>query len=302
MLKYLRIPCLVLATALCSPAADEAVRAFAAGEKAVRAGDTLRALILYAEAARLDPGNPRYAQRQAALQGAAVLSQPAQTPARKMDPAIETIEAELHADGTVEGMELATAPPPALAPASGKHSFDMKETPQVLVEKVAGAYGIQVIFDAAYMPPAPSVTFRITDATAVEALRALEAATDSFLVPLGEHAALVARDTAQKRTELMPVMALAVPIPERLTAQEAQEILTAVQQTLEIRRITLDSAKRMVYFRDTVPKAETARQMFVNLSRGRAQLEVDVEFLTVGKTSNLSYGLALPTAAAIVDF
>jgi general secretion pathway protein D len=78
--------------------------------------------------------------------------------------------------------------------------------------------------------------------------------------------------------------------------------LTAVQQTLEIRRITLDAAKRVVYFRDTVPKALTARQMFANLSRGRAQIEVDVDFLSVGRTSNLSYGLALPNAAAIIDF
>ncbi len=300
MLKCLRILWLVIVAAAWSPAADEAARAFAAGEKAVRAGDTLRAYILYSEAARLDPGNARYAQRQAALQGAAVLSQPAQT--QKMDPAIETLEAQLKADGTVDGVELAAAPAPALSPASGRQSFDSRETPQVLWEKIAGAYGIQLTFDTAYMPASPSVTFRITDATAVEALRALEAATDSFLVALDEHSALVARDTAQKRTELMPVMAVAAPIPERLSAQEAQEILTAVQQTLEIRRITLDSAKRVVYFRDTVPKALTARQMFVNLSRGRAQVEVDVEFLSVGRTSNLSYGLSLPNAAAIVDF
>jgi general secretion pathway protein D len=306
MPKYLRFLCLVIIAAAFCRAADEAARVFAAGEKAVRAGDTLRAYILYSEAARLDPGNARYAQRQAALQGAAVLSQPAQTsaqtPAPKMDPAIETLEAQLKADGTVEGVELAAAPPPALSPAPGRHSFDLKETPQVLFEKVAGTYGIHVTFDEAYMPTSPSVTFRITDATAAEALRALEAATDSFLVPLGEHAALVARDTAQKRTELTPVMAVAAPIPERLTVQDAQEILTAVQQTLEIRRITLDSAKRVVYFRDTVSKALTARQMFMNLSRGRAQVEVDVEFLSVGRTSNLSYGLALPTAAAILDF
>src|ERR1700692_4257343 len=127
MLKYLRIVCLVMAAAVYCPAADEAARAFAAGEKAVRAGDTLRAYILYSEAARLDPGNRRYAQRQATLQGAAVLSQPAQTSSqaagKQMDPAIETVEAQLKADGTVEGVELAASPPPALAPASGKQSF-----------------------------------------------------------------------------------------------------------------------------------------------------------------------------------
>jgi type II secretory pathway component GspD/PulD (secretin) len=113
---------------------------------------------------------------------------------------------------------------------------------------------------------------------------------------------MVARDTAQKRTELMPVMAVAAPIPERLSAQEAQEIATAVQQTLDIRRISMDAAKRVVYFRDTVPKGLAARQMFADLSRGRAQIEVDVEFISVARNSNLSYGLQLPSAGAIIDF
>jgi general secretion pathway protein D len=289
MLKGLQILCLVVAAAASGAAQDDAARLFAAGEKAAHAGDRLQAYLLYSQAARLEPGNVRYARRQAELRNAAALSRPAiLTP----DPAIETVAAQLQAEGIAEGVA-AAEPPPALKPAPGKRSFDLKETAQALLEKVAGAYGIQVALDAGYTPlPAP-VTFRIAEATAAEAFRALEAATDSFLVPLSAHSVMVARDTPQKRTELMPVMALAAPIPERITVQEAQEILTAVQQSLEIRRISLDAAKRMVYFRDTVPKARAAQQMFASLSRGRAQIEVDVELVSVGRTSNLSYGLSL---------
>ena len=304
MLKCLRILCVALAAAIACLAADDAAHLFEAGEKAARSGDTLQAYLLYSRAAQLDPGNARYAQRRATLQGAAALSRPAQqAPAQQaMDPAIETVEAELKADGTVESVELDAAPPPALTPSAGKQNFDLKGTAQTLFEKVGGAFGLQVEFDTGYTPPSPSVTFRIADATAEEALRALEAATDSFLVPLGQRLALVARDTPQNRTGFMPLMAMAAPIPERLSVQEAQEIATAVQQTLEIRRISLDAIKRVVYFRDIVPKAKAAGQMFAALSRGRAQIEVEVEFVSVSKTSNLSYGLALPSASALIDF
>jgi general secretion pathway protein D len=319
MWKCLQILCLALGAASACLPSDAAANAFAAAERAARAGDSLRAYLLYAQAERLAPGNSRYARKRAALQGVAALSRPAQlgpveapgqtpertptqAPNQPMDPAIETVEATMKNEGIVESLELAAEPPPALTPSPGRQSFDLKGSAQTLFEKVAGAYGIQVTFDAAYVQPAASVTFRITDATAPEALRALEAATDSFLTPLGERRALVARDNAQKRTELMPVMAVAAPIPERLSLLEAQEITTAVQQTLEIRRISLDAAKRVVYFRDIVPKALAARQMFASLSRGRAQIEVDVEFVSVGRTSNLSYGLALPNAGAIIDF
>ena len=291
MVKGLQILCLVLtASAICA-AEDEAARLFAAGEKAGRSGDSLQAYLLYSQAARLEPGNALYARKQAALRGAAPLSRPA---VLAPDPAIETVAAQLQAEGIVEAGVLAAEPPPVLEPSPGRHSFDLKETAQALFEKVAGAYGIQVALDTGYTPIPATVTFRIADATAAEALRALEAATDSFLVPLSAHSIMVARDNPQKRTQLMPVMALAAPIPERLSVQEAQEISTAVQQTLEIRRISLDPVKRVVYFRDIVPKALAAQQMFANLSRGRAQIEVDVEFVSVGKTSNLSYGLSLP--------
>jgi general secretion pathway protein D len=298
MLRGFQILCLVLtASAICA-ADDDAARLFAAGEKAGRAGDTLQAYLLYSQAASLEPGNVLYARRQAALRGFAALSRP---PVLARDPEIETLEAKLQAEGIVESGVAAAEPPPVLEPAPGTRSFDLKETTQALFEKVAGAYGIQVVLDAGYTPlPAP-VTFRIADATAAEALRALEAATDSFLVPESAHSILVARDNPQKRTELMPVMAVAAPIPERLSAQEAQEISTAVQQTLEIRRISMDPVRKVVYFRDIVPKALAAREMFAALSRGRAQIEVDVELVSVGRTSNLSYGLSLPqTPAAII--
>jgi general secretion pathway protein D len=300
MVKCLRILCLAMVAAFACLASESAAYMFEAGEKALKAGDSLQALLFFSRAAELEPTNSLYARKRTELQGVPALSRPAVT--QNMDPAIETVEAQLKAEGIVENAELAAAPPPVLVPAPGRQSFDLKGPAQTLFEKVAGAYGIQLVFDAAYVLPSASTTLHITDATAQEALRTLEAATDSFLIPLGEHLAMVGRDTAQKRTELMPVIAVAAPIPERLSAQEAQEIATAVQQTLEIRRISLDAAKRVVYFRDTVPKGLAARQMFADLSRGRAQIEVDVEFVSVGRNSSLSYGLQLPSAAAIVDF
>jgi general secretion pathway protein D len=299
MRKCLKILSLAVCVAALCAGSDEAARVFEAGEKAARAGDSFKAYLLYSQAARMDPSNALYAGRRAALASAAPLTRSAQL---GVDPAQETIEAELKAQGIVDTPEAQAAPPPRLLLAPGKRSFDIRGDAQTVFPKVAEAYGIQVVFDRDYQSPAASLRFQITDATAEDALRALEAATDSFLVPLAGKLAMVARDTAQKRTELTPVMSVAVPIPERLSAQEAQEIATAVQQTIEIRRISMDAAKRVVYFRDAVTKVLAARRMFQDLSRARAQVEVEVEFVSVGKTSSLSYGLSLPSASPIVVF
>ena len=134
------------------------------------------------------------------------------------------------------------------------------------------------------------------------ALRTLETLSNSFLVPVNERLALVVRDTAQKRTEMSPAMAIAIPIPERISVQDAQELMTAVVQTLEIRKFSLDPVKRVVYLRDQVQKVTAARAMFTDLSRTRPQVEIDVEFLEVTKSSSLGYGLQLPTSSALVNF
>lgn len=298
MLKCVQILALAVLGAATCLAAEAAQRLFEAGERAARAGDSLRALLLISQAAQLEPANAVYAQRRATLQKSP-LARPVQLAS---DPAQETVESQLRAEGILNTPDLPSAPPPRLEPDPGTKAFDLRTAPQALFEQVAGAYGIKVVFDGAYQAAAPSIRFRIAGATGAEALRALSAATDSFLVPVTGHVALVARDSTQKRAELTPTMAVAVPIPERLSVQEAQEIVTAVQQMLELRRISLDAAKRVVYFRDSAPKAIAARQIFTNLSRGRAQVEIDVEFISVARNSSLRYGLSLPTSSSIVNF
>lgn len=286
-----------------------AARAFRAGQRAERAGDHLNAYFLYAEAAHEDQSNSRYAKRMAATaQSPALRPQTAEIPAPDLDPANQTLPATLEREGLLgEGwmsdislVSPAASPAPRLVMPAAKHSFLLKGGSRTIFEQVAAACGIRLLFEPDYREPRP-FTFSITDVDCQEALRALEAGTDSFLIPLGESTGFVARDTAQNRVLLTPVVAMAVPIPQHIALPEAQELATAVQQTLEIRRISMDAVRRVIYFRDSAAKVFAAREMFASLSRLRAQVAVDVEFISVSKTSSLAYGLALPTSAAIFD-
>lgn len=191
--------------------------------------------------------------------------------------------------------------PPRLAPEPGKKSFDLKGDARMIFEKVAAAYGLLVVFEADYQSP-PQFTFRIDDVDFAEAFRALETVGNSFLVPVNGKLALVVRDTPQKRTERSPTMAVAIPIPERMSVQDAQEILTAVQQTLDIRRIVTDPGRHLIFLRDQASKIDAARQLFYNLSKLRAQVEIDIQFLEVDKSSSLQFGISLPTQFSIVNF
>lgn len=238
--------------------------------------------------------------RKAALQADAAMSATTHIEARALEGR-EGLSSEEPLTDSELGEARAARQPPHLKATDGLKSFDFTGDPKTVIEKVMAAYGLLVVFDGNYQMP-PAFRFRLNDVHFEEAMRALETLSNSFLVPVNERLALIVRDTAQKRTEMSPAMAIAIPIPERISVTDAQEMMTAVAQTLEIRKFSLDPIKRVVYMRDQVSKIVAARSMFADLSRLRAQVEVDVEFLEVTKSSALGYGLQLPNSFNIVSF
>ncbi len=287
---------------------------FDAGEKAARLGDSLRAYVLFAKAAQLEPLNTAFAARKHALETSVALTQrPVSVPVPTLsnansaaadsaiDRGTDATEALAIANGELDALQPALQPV-RLAASPGVRSFQMRADVQTAWNQVSAAFGIHVEFDRVYQPVPGALHFDLTDVEMPQALRALELATDSFVIAIGEHQIMVARDTPDRRAELTPTVSMAVPIPERLSVQEAQELLTAVQQIIEIRRVSLDPSKRVAYFRDVQGKAIAARKMFLDLSQPRAQVEVEVEVLSFSRTSNLAYGLSLPTSSALIDF
>ena len=323
MVKFLRaIAVSAFAAALFSVPAissDFAVSLFKAAEKAERAGDTLHAYLLYSRAAAADPHNAAYAAKKTALRGIATLSSREELGA---DPAIPDPDADDAADdaeapGAADSPPDVDAdpednardrldarralPPPRLIASPDKMDFNLKGDARMIFEKVGAAYDINIVFEADYQP-LPALTFRMNQAGYRDALHGLEAVTDSFVVPLGPKVALVSRDTAPKRAQYEPVIVDTIPIPERLSAQEAQELIQAINTTLETRHISLDPAKHGVIIRDKQSKVMAARHILDTLSRARPQIEIEVDFLETDKTSSLNYGMNLPNELSLVNF
>jgi general secretion pathway protein D len=285
--------CLAVTCLAADPAAEQTYRE---GLRAERAGDRLHALMLYIRAATLDPTNLEILAHRNALQNATSLLTSAAAESADTPPAAPVATFSLDSS---TGREI--LPPVSLKPLAGKKSFDLQDTGEKVITQVAQAFGIQTVFETGYQS-APSVYFHTGEMSLEEAFRSLEAATNSLLVPVTEKLVLVARDTPQRRTESTPVMEAAIPIPERISAQEAQELIQGVQQALELKRAQVDPLRRLVLVRDIASKVIAAQQLFADLSRPHAQVEIEVELISVTKNSSLAIGLSLPTSSAIVNF
>ncbi len=271
--------------------------------KAERKGDWARAYLLYSQAAAADPDNRAYwaraqALRSRALSGATVAttttSEPAEKPAADSDSML----------GTITAKDLAEArkplPPKELKGKPGLHDIDLRGNSKQLFEQISKLYGLDVVFDGDYAD-GPTQHFRLDQADYRTALRTLEIATASFVVPLTERLMLVVKDMVQKHNEVEPMAAVVVPIPEPVSLQDAQELARTVQQTFEIRRLFVDSTRRLVFLRDRVSKIEGAQILFDQLLRHRPEVEIEVEFLEAGRGSSSAFGLSLPTSFPVVN-
>ncbi len=289
---------IALAQAASSPGAD----AFEAAQAAEKAGDHVQAYLLFTRAANLEPANAIYkAKRNALISGTGLMGR---------DTTILPVEREDDGrwrgiTGSLTAKDLAEAriamPPPKIEALPGVKNFDLQGAPQELFEKVCAAFGLEVIFDRDYQPP-PPIRFRVTEMNYQDALRVLEAVTNTFVTPISEKKLLAARDTAQKRQELQSTIAIALEIPQRLSVQDAQELVAVVQQIFEIRRITVDPKRKLIFIRDAVTKAIAAKRLLEDMALYRPQITLGLELLGVSDSSSLSAGVNLQTTAPLINF
>lgn len=261
---------------------------------AEKAGHLIEAYALYAQAARLEPGHHEYLMKAQELRPYAQLSAPSKPPAPPDS-----------GDGHITPQELAEArdfkPPIELKPNPGTQDFDLRADARTLFERVAGAFGLMVVFESEYQAAQP-IRFQLQGADGVAALRALEVATSSFVVPAASRLIFVASDTPDKRTRYENTMSVVIPIPDTVTPQEIQELVAAVRGAMEIQRIVVDNSEHLVLLRDRVSKVRPAQALFEQLMHARAQVDIEVELLSTDKSLSLSWGFPLPTSFPLIDF
>jgi len=282
-------------------AATPAEQLFHQAQKAERDGEVVKAYLLYAEAAAADPTNIGYWSRAQALRPAASLMN-ASPPKMEEFPS-DKIDRTLFGNIAPADLEASRKPlPPArLAAEPGRRDYDLHGDSKQLWEQVAATLHLQVLFDGAYQPTR-AFHFELTDADYRDALRALEAATNSFLVPISQRLIFIANDSQQKRTEFERTAVVAVPFPETISVQELQEIATAIRGALDSQKLTVDTAQHLILIRDRVTKVRLAQKLLQDLMRPRAQVSIEVEILTTDVSSTLNYGLSLPSSFPIASF
>ena len=301
LVKLCRFAVALLVASLAWPA-SKAELLYEQGEKAERAHDPARAYVFYLQAAAADPGNLKYWSRAEALRPVAGLLDVSQAK-RGEDLLPDKLDQTVFGRISAEDLEEARKPlpPSKLKATPGKRDYDLRGDSKALWEQVGAALHLDVAFDPQYQPTKP-LHFELSAADYRVALRALEAATDSFISPISDQLIFIANDTTQKRTEFERTATVVVPFPEGETVQELQEIATSVRGVLDMQRVMVDNALKAILMRDRVTKIRLAQKLLHDLLRPRAQVSIDVDLITTDLSSSLSYGISPQTAFPLVNF
>ncbi len=191
--------------------------------------------------------------------------------------------------------------PVNLAPENKRADFAFRGKAVDAYKALAELFGLRVIFDEDFKGDKEiRASLEFTDfAHAVVLLNDL---SGSFMAPITSNLFLVAEDNQNKRQELEPVAAVSIPIPEAMTAEHTNEMVQAVQQTLDIKRSFVSASAQQVVLRDTVRKVRLAQELYRQLSQPRGEVMIEVDLIAVTADRRVQAGVSLPTAIPITNF
>jgi general secretion pathway protein D len=295
-------------------AADAVAARLARGAReAQNSGQLVRAYLLYAEAAARDPSNLSYRTNRDSLATTANLLTKANIQTADISTDVKAAEKEAAAQpkGAEPPIEIASESEwarqpelqalPAVRPTASSGTFDLRGDTKKLFQQVSAAYGVRVLFDPE-LPPERSVRFQIQGADFRTAMEALTAVTHTFIFAVSEHEIAVAQDTENKRAELEPVVLESFSLPNAVEQKDVIEAANAVRGVLNLKTIGWDSQNHVVMIRDRASRVRAARGLFEALLLPKAQVSLEVQFMTIDTDKSYHYGASLPTTFQLIDF
>ena len=295
---------------------DAAQRAWLDGAKHLEKDDPGAALSAFQQAARLEPGNRRYADavdiarqhmvhslvQQAdkdRIVGHYADARAAIAEAYRVDPGNPMVAqhlSEVDADQGAGEPALRLEEPEAAAPIqlqaqTGRHSFHLNMGEREVIRQVLTAYGIQPSVDDSV--GTQTIRYDVDNVDFSEAERTLGLATGNFFVPIDPQHALVAKDTRNNHVKFDRMGLETVYLPG-LRTQDLTEIVTMAKNVFAMQTATAAPGQSAITVRGPVEAMPALNATLQNLLGGRPELQLDVRMYEVDRTKATNLGAILP--------
>ncbi len=239
-----------------------------AGNKALAAGSSMEALILFREALRVDPENDFARQRLRDALPRATQENLTKEPT----PLTEQIR---------------------LQPEAGQHNFHLRGTARDIITQVALAYGVTALFDDSVASRA--VRLDMEQATWQQASSTLARLTKTLWSPLSARQALFAADTDENRRSLQRMSLRTFYLPQATTPQALNEISTTLRTLFEIRFSAVDQTAHSLTVRADSQTLDAVTQFLQALKDQLPEVVFQVDVFQISRNYTRAIGASIPT-------
>jgi hypothetical protein len=243
------------------------------GNKALLGGDAKTALTSFRRATEIDPTNEFAEQR-----------------LRDAMPLREEIGAVQYRAALGETR---------LQPLAGVRSFEFKGTSTQAFEQFAKLFGITLIIDQGLIPR--NVRVKLDNVSWETGSQILERVSKFLIIPIDEHQALLANDTLEARSALIPMSLRTFYPVGGSTPKDLTDLSTALRVLFDLRFITPNAAQGTIVIRAPQPTMDAITSFLQYLNDEQPTVMLEVKVFQVSTTLTRDLGTSVPTQFSVFN-
>jgi general secretion pathway protein D len=170
---------------------------------------------------------------------------------------------------------------------------------KILYNTVAAIAGVNVVYDSAWIPnPTQRFDVDLPEMSVEHAFEYLAVVTRTFWKPLTATTIFVTEDSANKRRDYTDNVVKTLFVTNASTAQEFNEIQTAVRTITDIRRVYPYVAQKAIVVRGDADAVALAEKLVRDLDKPKSEVVIDVIIMEANSTRTRELAATIATAGA----
>ncbi len=258
------------------------------GQKHRQAGETQLALAEFQKAAAIDPASAVAAQELQAMLEMVAAAASAEAGGAAPKPPSEPEARPLLSE------------PPQLKPLS-RDPINLKITndARIVFETIGKLAGLTVVADPEFQ--SRRISTELTNVTLEQALDVVSLQSKSFWKPVTSNIIFVTSDSVQKRKDYEEYVVKTFYLNNTIAAQDLTEIVNALRQILDLRKVQQINAQNAIVIRDTTDKIRVAEKILADIDKAKPEVIVQVSVLQARRDRARDLGIT-PGSSAVLGF
>ena len=222
--------------------------------------------------------------------------------ARTLDPDNNVVTQHLGVDASPLPVDLDTVrnSVPKLAgavefsPTPGNKSIHHRGSTQDVIRSVYSDFGITVTFDSSVTSSVP-VRFDLDNVDFATAAHVLSDMTRTFAVAVQPHAALIAKNSAEDRDRLLPLIEETIYLPG-LSSDAMTEMANLARNVFELKQVTASATGGDILVRGDENTIRALNATYADMLDGGSDVLLDIKMYEIDNTHLVNVGTSLPTS------